>query len=430
MQGDRLTFLGKLAGGVLRGPGWSRDAPLVRGCLSAAALVAAVDGDLSLAKRNRLDQILDELSGVQSFDLHRALEAFQSELDRIRADGRAGRAVVMASVERFAGDQKAVELILRVAQAIAVADGDVSPHGRAMIGEIAGALAVPMPDIPKVDLPMPKGNVRVIVVGNEKGGTGKSTTAIHVATGLAVGGRPVACLALEGRQAPLSRFMENRAAATETAGKRLVIPRYRRIEPSPAEQRTQADHEERERFDEAMAELEGQDAVVVDTPGYSSHLARLAHARANVVITPINDSFIDIDALADIDRERRIVRAPSSYCRMVWEERERRRNEGGSGLDWIVTRNRVGHLDSRNTREMAALLEVLSRRIGFRLQPGFSERVVFRELFFRGLTLFDLAEDSVAHNARNSLRRAKLEVEGFLSAVASPADRSTRAQTD
>lgn len=429
-QGEHLAFLGKLAGGVLRGQGWSRKPPVMRGCISAAALVAAVDGPVSLAKRNRLDQILQELSGTETFDLGRAAEDFRRELDRIRADGRAGRAASLSNIRKLAGDAAAAALMLRVAESIAVADGAISDHAKSMIAEIADALALSSPSLPKThsSLPQPISGARVIAIGNEKGGTGKSTAAIHIATGLAMRGKAVACLDLDGRQATLSRFMQYRNAASESAPQRMAVPHYRRIEPSAAESRGAAEAEERERFEEALGDLGSCDIIVVDTPGHRSHLARLAHACASMVITPINDSFIDIDALADIDRERREVRAPSTYCQMVWQERERRRVSGNQNLDWIVTRNRVGQLDSRNTREMTSLLEALSHRIGFRIEPGFSERVVFRELYYRGLTLFDLAETQVAPRGRASLRRARSEVEGFLQAVTALEDRSTRAQ--
>ncbi len=372
--------------------------------------------------------MLDELSQLQRFDLHRAIEAFETELDRIRADGGNGSVQSLANVAKLAGDEAAAGLVLRVSEAIAVADGMVSDRGRATIGDIATALATPPPDLPEAEASRKEDGARVIVIGNEKGGTGKSTSAIHIATGLAQQGLTVACLDLDGRQATLSRFMKNRLVTVQREKRRLVIPRCRRIEPSVAERRTEADLEEQASFVEAMDDFHACDAIVVDTPGYSSYLAKLAHARADVVVTPINDSFVDIDALADIDRERHQVHAPSGYCRMVLQQRERRGPGTAEALDWIVTRNRVGQLDTRNTREMTSLLSALSHRMGFRVQPGFSERVVFRELFFKGLTLFDLAEESVPSGARVRLLRARSEVETFLAAITAAADRSTKVQ--
>jgi chromosome partitioning protein len=190
-----------------------------------------------------------------------------------------------------------------------------------------------------------------------------------------------------------------------------------------AESEDAATAEEQARFNAVLSELAHHDALVIDTPGHASRLAQFAHAAADVLVTPINDSFIDVDALADIDLPRREVWAPSPYCRSVWRERDRRKLAGEAEVDWLVARNRIGHLDSRSTREMARLLSVLSERLGFRLQPGFSERVIFRELFFRGLTLFDLVDEEVPHGSHASLARARQEVGELLAAVGTSAGR-------
>jgi chromosome partitioning protein len=268
------------------------------------------------------------------------------------------------------------------------------------------------------------------VVANEKGGTGKSTTAIHLAMGLTDRGARVACIDLDGRQATLSRFLSNRAAAAARRESPLVIPRYHRLEAVEAESKEAGAREERSRFTAALADLADYDAVVIDTPGYASPLLPLAQEAADVLVTPINDSFIDVDALADIDLERREVRSPSPFARRVWQERDRRKGAGEDTVDWVVARNRIGHLDTRNSREMTKLLSVLSQRLGFRLQPGFSERVVFRGLFFRGLTLFDLGSEEVPHGSHASLEHARREVGELLDAVAKAAGRNTTGQTE
>ena len=48
-----------------------------------------------------------------------------------------------------------------------------------------------------------------------------------------------------------------------------------------------------------------------------------------------------------------------------------------------------------NKKKVGGALEDLSRRIGFRVVPGFSERVIFREMFPRGLTVLDLKDTGV-----------------------------------
>jgi chromosome partitioning protein len=49
-----------------------------------------------------------------------------------------------------------------------------------------------------------------------------------------------------------------------------------------------------------------------------------------------------------------------------------------------------------NKRKMGQALTDLSKRIGFRVAPGFTERVIFRELFPRGLTLLDLKDIGIS----------------------------------
>ncbi len=145
---------------------------------------------------------------------------------------------------------------------------------------------------------------------------------------------------------------------------------------------------------------------------------RLGHANADTLISPLYDSVLDIDVLAQIDREKRQVLGPSAYARMVMQQSEQRVAGGRDPIDWIVMRNRLAQLDARNTRDMTKLLDQLAERMGFRLQPGLSERVIFRELFYNGLTLLDLTEDSDEARVNPSHWNARKEVRDLLKAVA------------
>jgi chromosome partitioning protein len=226
---------------------------------------------------------------------------------------------------------------------------------------------------------------KIVVFGNEKGGSGKSTAAMQVAIGLLRQGHRVATLDLDARQGTLSRYIANREAHGD-----LPIPAHTAILPSTLEDSKAAEQADRAAFDDAIANFAGCEFVIADTPGNDTKLSRLAHARADTLVTPINDSFVDFDLLARVDPKTRKILGPSVYAELVWDRRKERAMAGGTPIDWIVMRNRLGHSEARNKREMGEALDELAKRIGFRTAPGFGERVIFRELFLTGLTLFDL----------------------------------------
>jgi len=226
---------------------------------------------------------------------------------------------------------------------------------------------------------------KIIVFGNEKGGSGKSTAAVQVAIGLLRGGHNIGTLDLDARQGTLSRYMSNREAHGG-----LPMPAHAAILPSSLNDKTEAAKADREALEAQIAAFADCEFVIADTPGNDTNLSRLAHARADTLITPINDSFVDFDLLARVEPTTRKILGPSVYAELVWDRRKERAMARGAPIDWIVMRNRLGHSEARNKREMGEALEELARRIGFRTAPGFGERVIFRELFLSGLTLFDL----------------------------------------
>jgi chromosome partitioning protein len=261
----------------------------------------------------------------------------------------------------------------------------------------------------------------VVLLGNEKGGSGKSTTAMHLIVALLREGYKVGSLDLDARQGSLSRFIANRAEN----GLDLPMPRHVRLEQSTLDSAAAAREEEKQRFDAILAEMADCDFVVIDTPGSDSNLSRLGHARADTLVTPLNDSFLDLDLLARVDSEGQKIRGPSTYAEMVWEQKKCRALSDGGSIDWIVMRNRLASLDARNKRRIGKLVEELARRIGFRLAPGFSERVVFRELFPRGLTLLDLADAGTALTLSHVA--ARQELRGLLDAIGLPKPEETAA---
>lgn len=236
----------------------------------------------------------------------------------------------------------------------------------------------------------------IIVVGNEKGGSGKSTTSMHVATALVRSGLRVGALDLDLRQKSFGRYVENRRAFLARAGLDLPSPDYRELPEADQAHLAEGENPFDQRLSAAVAELEPiSDFIIIDCPGSHTRLSQVAHSLADTLITPLNDSFVDFDLLARIDPETNKVTGPSIYSEMVWSARQLRAQAGLKPIDWIVLRNRLGAQQMHNKKKVGAALEDLSRRIGFRVAPGFSERVIFRELFPRGLTLLDLRDTGV-----------------------------------
>lgn len=255
----------------------------------------------------------------------------------------------------------------------------------------------------------------IIVIGNEKGGAGKSTVAMHLTIALMKMGRRVGVLDLDVRQRSFSRYLENRARWRDATGTALQTPNSLRLDPSPARNLDQAEAEEAEHFAQSIAELKKiSDFIVVDSPGGDTFLSRLAHETADSLITPLNDSWVDFDLLGDIHPQTLDVVRPSFYSEMVWNARRQKMRSTKRQIDWVVMRNRMSPLDTRNKQRVGDSLRNLSQRIGFRIAPGLSERVIYRELFPMGLTLLDVAEDPAGPALTMSHIAARQEVRDLL----------------
>ncbi len=229
------------------------------------------------------------------------------------------------------------------------------------------------------------GRAHVLVIGNEKGGSGKSTTAMHIVVALLAEGARVATIDLDARQGTFTRYIENRVAYARRKGIELSMPAHEAVTASGDPQ------DEKARLEAALGRVVATaDYVVVDTPGSDTHLSRLAHTWADTLLTPLNDSFIDLDLLARVDPETLKIVRPSIYAEAVWKQRQIRAVQGERPVDWIVMRNRLSSIAARNKRDMGTVIEALAKRIGFRTAHGLSERVIYRELFLNGLTLLDL----------------------------------------
>ena len=234
-----------------------------------------------------------------------------------------------------------------------------------------------------------------IVFANEKGGTGKSTTAVHTAIALAASGHRVAALDLDSRQRTMTRYLENRDSTMRRLETDLPQARYAVYEERPLQAA----------IDAISADA---DVIVIDTPGRDDPNAREAILKADTLVTPMNDSFVDLDLIGQVHPENFKVTKPSFYAELIWNSRTQRAKHTGRSVDWVVLRNRLQHIQSHNLVRVGAALDELARRVGFRVIPGLGERVIFRELFPKGLTLLDLAdlgEVGIGHiAARQELR--------------------------
>ncbi len=218
----------------------------------------------------------------------------------------------------------------------------------------------------------------IIVFANEKGGTGKSTTAVHIAVALSYLGHKVAAIDLDPRQRTFFRYLENRKATMERRQIELPIPSFSVFEGDSLSGL------------EAMTAEKGggADFLIFDTPGRDDEFARHVATTAHTLVTPINDSFVDFDLIGQVDAETFKVKRLSFYAELIWEARKKRAM-GGKEMDWAVLRNRTQNQDARNQKRLDNALSELSKRVGFRVVPGLSERVIYRELFPSGLTLLD-----------------------------------------
>ena len=261
---------------------------------------------------------------------------------------------------------------------------------------------------------------RIIVVGNEKGGAGKSTVALHLACGLLHDSYTVAVIDLDVRQQSLAHFFANRAAWAKATGAELPMPAGGledvRALAGLGEEAAGA------RLEQMIAAAAAHaDYVVIDTPGADTLVSRVAHSQAELIITPMNDSFVDFDMLGSVDPVTLELIRPSVYAEVVWESRKRRMMGARKSIDWLLLRNRLATTEARNRRRVDERLQALSKRVGFRIGPGLRDRVIYRELFPFGLTVADLSPTvrpvpvSLTHVAARHELRAVMKAAGVRS---------------
>ena len=245
---------------------------------------------------------------------------------------------------------------------------------------------------------------KIIVFANEKGGTGKSTLAMHTIVALLRAGKKVVSFDLDAYQGSLTHYIENRKNFAKEKNVPLPIPEHTCWTDDVNQIYTLRGQIEKV--------INNVDAIVLDTPGAHTDLGKQAMVMANSLVTPLNDSLVDLDVLANVDSDCLRIKGPSHFAQTVWEIRQQRMMERKPPVNWVVVRNRLLYSKSKNSQNMSVLLNALSRRIHFTLAGGISERVVFRELFLKGLTMLDFHENNVhathtisSNTARNELNQ-------------------------
>jgi chromosome partitioning protein len=273
------------------------------------------------------------------------------------------------------------------------------------------------------------GAPHVVVVANHKGGCGKTTVAIHIIVALLKEGRRVASFDLDLEQQTLTRYLENRWELSRLHSIPLEFPaHYAAPEMTGADGKGDA----RKTFTSALAKLTDRcDFVVIDTPCGSSDLALLAHGAADTLVTPINDSFVDLDVIGTIGPSSEMGPRRSRYMETVAKAIELRSYIGRDPTDWVVVRNRTPTLYSRNENQVSKLLTRMAPEIGFRVARGLHERTIYRELFPFGLTAFDpLDEGLLQFRISRAHLTARKEVRELVTAIGLVAPRRESAEEE
>jgi len=272
----------------------------------------------------------------------------------------------------------------------------------------------------------------VIAVGNEKGGSGKSTIAVHVAVALARAGHHVATIDLDSYNKTLTHFVGDRRNWAKRRGIALETPDHFWLAAAEGVRRDDNEHADRDALIKVVASAEHKyDFLVIDTPSADGYLTWLALGIADTLITPLNDSFVDFDALGDIDPVTYTLVEPSNYAKMIRDERRARRKFDHSDIDWIVMRNRLSALHSRSTDRLAQALNDLGLQLGFRCGRGLTERAIYRDLFPRGLTVLDEIDDAaLGKRHARSHQNARAEVQALIATLKLPTDEKSRRHAD
>lgn len=255
---------------------------------------------------------------------------------------------------------------------------------------------------------MSNSRAHVIVISNEKGGTGKSTISMHLAIKLMQEKFRVAAIDMDGRQGTLSHYIDNREKFCKEHQLSLPIPDLLTVEPKDAPTLFSSHCQEVEKQITSM--LTQYDALIIDTPGNKNYLFEEAHKFADTLITPMSDSLIDLNVISEIDFAHPEERHAGRYAQYIWDVKKYLAAHGKPMLNWIVVGNKISSLNSRNKNQVFGYLEKAAKTYGFRVAPTIRDRVIYKELFLQGLTVLDLSQDALKCRLSVSHIAAKQEI--------------------
>lgn len=267
------------------------------------------------------------------------------------------------------------------------------------------------------------GSPYVVVIGNEKGGSGKTTIAMHLAVALLKEGHRVGTIDLDSNQKGLTRYIENRRIWANHRRIELELPLHRFVPRAEGTKLEDNEAKELTAFEGIISDIrKSVDFLVIDTPSTDTYLMRLAHLVADTLLTPVTDSFLDLGTLGSIDPITHEVTGTGHYAEMVCAARRRRRQFDRGGADWVVIRNRStrGRLVRRGVAELGI-------RLGLRDVEGCAERIVYRQFFPAGLTALDTLDEATFGAAQGqSHRLAQREMRMLVGLLNLPTSERTR----
>jgi len=248
----------------------------------------------------------------------------------------------------------------------------------------------------------------VIVISNEKGGTGKSTLSMHLAIKLMQEGFKVAAVDMDGRQGTLSGYISNRLVFAKENNITLDTPTLMAFSPVDNHEKI---GEHLKLINEEIEKLKANfDAVIIDTPGAKNYLFDEAHKFADTLITPMTDSLIDLNALSSNKRA-------GYYAQYIWEVKKQLAAQRKPMLNWVVALNKVSVFNSKNKNQVVEALGGVSKLYGFRMAPAIKDRTIYKELFLQGLTVLDMSHPALKTRMSVSHIAAKQEINDLAESI-------------